>query len=362
LWTVICIKTLILQEMAIDPRIKSYKSRQTQVTFIGMILLSLLITLLYFDYQESLKYFLISFSWAFAICMTQWLGNSYINGLLDKKFSWRDHLAKRTIYGALAIIGYSASAYLLVQFIMFLLVYGSLPENMLRWTLQYSYIAILISLGISLIYTAAGFFRNWKDSQLEAERFRAEMLMYKYESLQNQINPHFLFNSFNVLSDLVYEDQQKAVDFIRQMSQLFRYVLDSRDRELVPIKEELEFLEAYRSLLQTRFEDKLTIRQEFEPGKGEMIVPMTLQLLIENCVKHNEISASQPLTVTIMRNGEYLRVVNNLQVKSAQLNSNKTGLSNIRQQFKYFTSREIVTTETDRTFSVEVPIIQTDEQ
>jgi two-component system LytT family sensor kinase len=348
-----------LQEMIKDRGIKGYKRRQALITLIGMIVLALVITLLFFDnYQDGLKDFMIAFGWSLTICMTQWLGNSYLNGLLDKRFTWKDHLVKRTIFGILAIVGYSALAYLVVQFIMYLIVYGSFPDDLLKWSLRYSYIAILISFAISLIFTAVGFFQNWKDSLLEAERVRAEMLMYKYESLQNQINPHFLFNSFNVLSDLVYEDQQKAVDFIRQMSQLFRYVLDSRDKELVPIKEELEFIKAYSSLLHSRFEEKLSIQLDVEAMEHEMIVPMTLQLLIENCVKHNEISASQPLHVHILRKGEYIRVENSVQPKPERIDSRRTGLSNIRQQFRYFTDKEILITQTDKVFAVEVPVLR----
>jgi two-component system LytT family sensor kinase len=338
---------------------KKQKRRQFWLTLVAMLVLALLITLLIFDSKgEGIKIFMTSYAWAVAICVTQWMGNSYIYGLLDKRYSWQDHLKKRAIYGSLALIGYSAFAYVVVQMIMFKLVNGALPENPVYWTLRTSYIAVLISFAVSLIFLVVAFFQYWKKSLLEAERFKAEMLQYKYEALQNQINPHFLFNSFNVLSDLVYEDQNKAIDFIKQLSQLFRYVLDSRDRELVTIKEELEFIEAFSYLLQTRFEDKLIIQQEFEAREDEMIVPMTLQLLIENCVKHNEISASQPLTVQIMRTGDYLKVENNLQLKSAGLDSKKTGLSNIRQQFKFFTDKEIVLTETDHSFSVEVPVIK----
>jgi hypothetical protein len=329
----------------------------------GILALALLIVLLFANnYVEGFREFAISYAWTLAVCVTQWLGNSYIYGLLDKKYSWQDHLVKRAIFGSLALITYSAIAYLTVQMIMYKLVLGSLPENPVSWGLRSSYVAILISFIISLIFVAIAFFQNWKKSLLEAERFKAEMLQYKYESLQNQINPHFLFNSFNVLSDLVYEDQHKAVGFITQLSQLFRYVLDSRDKELVPIREELEFLKAYNYLLQTRFEKKLNIRQEFEARENEMIVPMTLQLLIENCVKHNEISGTQPLTVQISRNGEYLKVENNLQPKPSGTDSKKTGLSNIRQQFKYFTDREIVLTETDHSYAVEVPIIKMGKQ
>ena len=343
--------------------LKKYPVRQHLINLAAMLLLALLITLFIFDSRdEGFRIFIISYVCALAICLTQSLGHSYIYKLLDKKYSWQEHLVKRAIFGSLAIIGYSAIAYLAVQMIMFMLVYGALPENPIYWALRTSYIAILISFLVSAAFVLIAFFQNWKKSLLEAERFKAEMLQYKYEALQDQINPHFLFNSFNVLSDLVYEDQKKAVAFISQMSQLFRYVLDSRDKELVPITEELEFINAYTYLLQTRFEDKLSIRQDFKAKEDEMIVPMTLQLLIENCVKHNEISGNQALTVHISRKGEYLKVENNLQLKAASSESKKTGLANIRQQYSYFTDRKIVIGESDKHFSVEVPIIKWDKQ
>ena len=325
----------------------------------GILGLALLITLLFFkNYDQGVREFILSYAWAAAISATQWLGHSYIFGLLDKKYSWKDHLLKRAIWGSLSLIIYSATAFLAVQMVMYLLIEGSLPENPVKWGLRSSYFAILISFIVSLIFVAVGFFQNWKRSLLEAERFKAEMLAYKYESLQNQINPHFLFNSFNVLSDLVYEDPKKAVGFITQLSQLFRYVLDSREKELVPVREELEFIQAYIFLLQTRFEDKLSFQWEFEASEDELIVPMTLQLLIENCVKHNEISASKPLSIRILRKGDYLKVENNLQPKSTEQASGKTGLSNITQQFKYFTDKGIIITETDHSYAVAVPLIK----
>jgi len=133
------------------------------------------------------------------------------------------------------------------------------------------------------------------------------MLAYKYESLRNQINPHFLFNSLNVLSDLVYDDQVLAIKFIRQLSDLFRYILDSRDKELVPLSEELEFIRSFTFLLKTRFEQKLTIDIEVQPGQNDYIVPMTLQLLIENAVKHNEVSEAFPLRIQIRKTGRMAR-------------------------------------------------------
>lgn len=330
-------------------------------TLAGIMGLALLTTLFFFNENyEGFRDFIVIYIWGVVVVATQWLGHSYIYGLLDKKYSWQDHLVKRAIFQILAIIAYSATAYMVVMVIMYMIVVGSLPENPVSWGLRSSYIAILVSFTVSLIFVAVAFFTNWRKAQLEAERFKSEMLMYKYEALQNQINPHFLFNSFNVLSELVYEDQKKAVRFITQLSQLFRYVLDSREKELVPVREELEFIQAYIYLLQTRFEDKLTIELDFTAMEEEMIVPMTLQLLIENCVKHNEISASQPLSIRILRKEDYIKVENTLQPLPMGAESKKTGLSNISQQYKYFTDKGIFITETDHSYAVAVPLIQSE--
>jgi hypothetical protein len=327
---------------------------------LGSMLLALIIAAFSYNYEaKSLEVFLITYGWAFAVCYTQWIGHTFFFNLLDKRISWQKQPIKRALYGSLAIIVYAVVAYILVSMLIAWIVYGEDPGATFRWGIRSSYVAIGVSFAVSIVFLSIGFFQSWKNSLLETERVKAEMLSYKYEALQNQINPHFLFNSFNVLSDLVYEDQKKAVTFIKQMSQLFRYVLDSRDKELVPISEELEFVRSFAYLLQTRFEDKLIFDIQVDAQADEMMVPMTLQFLIENCVKHNEISASKPLQIRIHRDESVFRVSNNLQLKKAGDNSTGTGLSNMVQQYSFFTARQIIIRETDKEFSVEVPIINT---
>jgi LytS/YehU family sensor histidine kinase len=235
---------------------------------------------------------------------------------------------------------------------------GKVPSQSWTWIIQAIPYTLLISFVISLVFTATGFFFAWKRSFQQAEKLKVEMLAYKYESLRNQINPHFLFNSLNVLSDLVYDDQALAVKFIRQMSDLFRYVLDSRDKELVPLREELEFIQSFIFMLKTRFEEKLIINIEVEARPEDYIVPMTLQLLIENAVKHNEVSEAFPLKITIRKTGDFLEVENNLQPKSAGDDSKKTGLKNIIQQFAFFSEKPIKIISSDERYLVRVPILK----
>jgi LytS/YehU family sensor histidine kinase len=203
-----------------------------------------------------------------------------------------------------------------------------------------------------------GFFKAWRKSVLKEAELKSEMMAHKYNALRSQINPHFLFNSFNVLSDLVYEDQAQAVNFIRQMSDLFRYVLDSRDKELVTLREELEFMNSYAGLLKTRFGDKLELNIDLPQGRDQLIVPMSLQLLIENAVKHNEVSVSKPLKVYLRQTGDYLEVENALQPKEILEESKNTGLKNIIQQFSFFTDRKVEVINNGLIFKVRIPLIQ----
>lgn len=311
---------------------------------------------------DSYQKFLLGSVWAFIICITQWSGPVVINHIIDLRIKWIDRPVLRAIVGIVAMVTYSIVAFIIVQFIMLYILYRTSPTDAWQSVSHSVIIALLISLMMSLTFTAIGFFKAWKRALIHSEKLKVEMMAYKYESLRNQINPHFLFNSFNVLSDLVYADQAMAVKFIQQMSDLFRYVLDSRDKELVPLTEEVEFMRSFSYLLKTRFEDKLEIVIDLQAAPDEFIVPMTLQLLVENAVKHNEVSEIYPLKIRISRNEDYLEVGNSLRLKNVGEDSKNTGLKNIMQQFSFFTDREIVVDDSNGKFHVRVPILKAAEK
>lgn len=338
---------------AINPYDRTWK-----LFAINLLLAFFIMVLFWNGWHKGFKYFWLSLIWAYTVCFTQWAGHVYINNAVAKRYDWLTNTWKRIVIQTTLIVGYAVVAYIVVQLSMMKLINGRLPSDPVAWMLKSSLYAVLVSFGVSLIFTTVGFFKAWKKSLLDAQAFKREMLLYKYESLQNQINPHFLFNSFNVLSDLVYEDQEKAVFFIKKLSKLFRYVLDSRDKELVPINEELKFIESFAFLLQTRFEGKLTIDLNIQADASEMVVPMALQLLLENCVKHNEISTQRPLTVSVTRSENALAIKNNLQPKPVGPDSKKVGLQNLKQQYKYFTNQEVIITESSDFFTVQIPIIK----
>lgn len=323
------------------------------------VLLSLFLILIFWNQaRNDFKTFSISFVWAFSISFTQWGGLSLIHGYIDRKLSWMETPVRKTIAQIAVFLAYSTGAFILMQLLNFYFWQGHLPSTSWPYIIRSVPYTLLVSFVISLLFTAIGFFNAWRKSFLQAEKLKVEMLAYKYESLRNQINPHFLFNSLNVLSDLVYDDQKLAVKFIRQLSDLFRYVLDSRDKELVPLADELEFMRSFTFLLKTRFEEKLLISIDVDPLPDDYIVPMTLQLLIENAVKHNEVSEAFPLSIEIRKTGDFLEVKNNLQPKSAGDDSKKTGLKNITQQFAFFSDRPIKIVSNDEFYAVRVPILK----
>ncbi|HLO91245.1 MAG TPA: histidine kinase [Lentimicrobium sp.] len=305
------------------------------------------------------KVFLLSFLWALIICSTQWVGPLLINYLLDKKIKWMERPVRRSITEIISLLTWSVSAFIIVQVVMYWLVLGLTPEQ--SWSRISAGLIITISVSsfIALFFTSIGFFKAWRRSVLKEAELQSQMLTYKYESLRNQLNPHFLFNSLNVLSDLIYSDQEQAVKFVQQLSGLFHYVLDSRDKELVTLKEEVDFLQSYIFLLNTRFGDKLKIQVNIDEKAKCYIVPMSLQLLVENAVKHNEVSERHPLKVFITSENGYLRVENVKQPKVAGEISKNTGLKNINQQYNFLTEKEIEVVETGSTFTVKIPLIKT---
>ncbi|HEX7585140.1 MAG TPA: histidine kinase [Prolixibacteraceae bacterium] len=341
----------------------SFEEKNKPIKLINYILANaalsiFLILVLMTGALQDWKSFLIAFCWAFSISFTQWTGLQFIHRYIDRKISWIETPVKKTFVQILVFLAYSIGAFILVQFFNYYVWVDLSPSKSWGSILKSLPYTLLISGVISLIFTATGFFFAWKRSFLQAEKLKVEMLAYKYESLRNQINPHFLFNSLNVLSDLVYDNQAMAVKFIQQMSDLFRYVLDSRDKELVPLKDELEFIRSYTFMLKTRFEEKLTIEIDVQPNPEDYIVPMSLQLLIENAVKHNEVSEAFPLRISIRKNTDSLEVENNVQLKNVGDDSKKTGLKNITQQYAFFSEKPIKIITSDERFLVRLPILK----
>ncbi|HXC03492.1 MAG TPA: histidine kinase, partial [Bacteroidia bacterium] len=169
---------------------------------------------------------------------------------------------------------------------------------------------------------------------------------------------HFLFNNMSVLSSLIYQDQDKAVRFVNQLSKVYRYLLDNRNNELVCLETELSFIKSYLFLLQIRFDKSLVFDLNIPPETHILrLPPLSLQMLIENAIKHNEISEDIPLCIRIRVAGDKLEVSNPIRLRMQSEESSNTGLKNIRERYQYFTNQEVEIEQHDQVFTVRIPLL-----
>lgn len=215
---------------------------------------------------------------------------------------------------------------------------------------------LMLLLGCAtLIY---GLIRQREKKLKEKERFEKDTIAFQFETLKSQINPHFLFNSFNTLAALIETDAGNAVSYVEQLSDFYRSILQYRDKDMIPLTEELQLLANYFFLQQKRYGDKLSLQVDEDLAQGNyFIAPLTLQLLMENAVKHNIISTEQPLSVRISKEHDYLVVSNNYQPKHVAERSTGTGLQNIQSRYRILTRQNISVEKDAGTFSVKIPLI-----
>ncbi len=292
----------------------------------------------------------------FCLCMWYllWRGNGLLTDLTNRRVSWIETPVKRFVIGVIITVGYTtAIIFLMMQ--AFKVIFDFHFGGNVMPTIIYS---VTITIIISLFLHGREFFLNWRKLELDAVKLRNENLTSKYESLKSQLDPHFLFNSLNVLTNLVYQDADKSARFIKQLSEVYRYVLEVRNKELVPLGAELKFVESYLFLQQIRFGDKLKVDNRLEGVEG-LIPPLALQILVENAIKHNVISEDDPLTISMFVADKYIVVRNNLQ-KKLRLTEGSTGigLDNISKRYEFLSDQKIIIEETNTSFVVRLPLLE----
>jgi two-component system, LytTR family, sensor kinase len=303
----------------------------------------------------------IFFDFAITISITIviWEGNLIIDKQFDKFLPWQIKPLKRAIIHLITIIIFSAVGIYLSMLTFDTLVCSLPAATKDSFMLIATVLGVLISIIILSIQIGFQFFHNWKKSLVEVEKYKTESLQAQLQNLKSQINPHFLFNNMSVLSSLVYKDQDKAVEFINQLSKVYRYLLDSKDAELVTVEEEMAFIKSYTYLLKIRFDTNIHFKVNVdEASLKKMIPPMSIQVLVENTIKHNEVSGEQPLTVFIQTEEDKLSVINNLQLRKNHEVSLKTGLKNIKDRYSYFTEKSVDVINDSLTFTVKIPLLQ----
>ncbi len=292
------------------------------------------------------------------ITIIVWEGNLRIDTLMNLKFPWEKSPAKRILFHLPISMLFSAfSIYLsMLAFDKFVCALPSEAKDAFMGTAIV--MGILVTFIILTIEISTLFFGNWKRSLIEIEKYKTENLQAQLQNLKDQLNPHFLFNNLSVLSSLVYIDQDKAVGFINQLSKVYRYLLDNRNCELVRLDSELTFIQSYTYLIQIRFDKNIAFDIDIPKEKMHlMLPPLSLQMLVENAIKHNEISNEMPLKIIIKMNDDMIEVSNNLQLRTTTEESSKTGLQNIKDRYKFFTEKQVEVFENGNSFIVKIPLL-----
>ncbi|MEM8568208.1 MAG: sensor histidine kinase [Bacteroidota bacterium] len=299
---------------------------------------------------ELLKY-------AIFISATLWITLSKGNGLVDYVislyFSWLKEPVKRLIT---SLIGHTAYTVLMVLALQY--TFKEFLELDIGDTATVIIISVGISLSITFIMHSRRFLKSWRHLAVESERIKKEAISAKYEALKNQVNPHFLFNSLNALTNLVYEDADLSAKFIKKLSEVYRYVLETREKETVSLKHELEFVQSFIFLQKIRHEDSLVFVIEEMEMADLQVVPLSIQMLAENALKHNVVSEDEPLIIRIYKDQEFIAVENNLQKKNIlKEESSGVGLENIKARYHMLSSGEVEIKEENHLFTVKLPLI-----
>jgi two-component system, LytTR family, sensor kinase len=314
-------------------------------------------------FQKPPYFTLMTFFTTFIITAAIWIGNRYIMIWARRRYPQFEQVRRRMLVQSLVMLGYTIIAtnflgYLLHDYCN--LAYIGYPGHTAQdIIINSNNAAIFSSLTLVAIYESIYFMNELRESIEEKELLKRESLQAQLNALKTQVNPHFLFNNLNTLTSVIPDNPKQAVDFVQQLSKVYRHILEVKDEKTIPLKDELDVLRAYAFLLKTRFGDNLDINIDVADGKMQKkIVPLSLQLLMENAIKHNIVSSDKPLKIDVYAVNGTLIVSNNLQKKNQVFESTGIGLDNIRNRYKLLSDRIVEVTESNTNFTVSIPLIE----
>lgn len=287
-------------------------------------------------------------------------GGYLIEDYFDQRISWIQYPVKRLLLECTCYLIYVFALSFTIIFVYSLLVRQSFTLENIPWKglVHWTKFPMRVSFVISFIFISRSFLMEWRKAAIEAEQLKTERFAQQYQSLKDQLNPHFLFNSLNVLSNLVYESPEASARFIRQLSRIYRYVLDVQHEELVPLEKELNFAGDYLALQKIRFEEGLQYHIRVHKDVKGNLPPLSLQLLLENAIKHNVASKQNPLHIEIKAENDVLVVENNLQPKSSlPEESAGIGLANISKRYELLSERNVMVSGEGGRFVVKLPVL-----
>ncbi len=288
-----------------------------------------------------------------------WKGNQYLSEYIETKISWLEAPAKRFWVGFVVMVVYTTSMASIIYYLFYIVYLGnSLSDIKTSGIVVNLIMPVFTTMLIMSFLFGREFFISWRQAAINLEKLKSEQLASQYETLKSQVNPHFLFNSLNVLTSLVHQQPDTAVKFIKKLSEVYRFVLDSRKQEVVDLQTELKFVKDYMYLQKIRFGENLNCKMDV-PAElmSKMVPPLSIQMLVENAIKHNEVSEEFPLSIQISASGEEIVVSNSVRPKSNKEPSSGYGLDNIKDRYEFLSGRKVAIAAGKDKFEVRLPLL-----
>ncbi|MDP4149201.1 MAG: histidine kinase [Bacteroidota bacterium] len=333
----------------------------TWLMVIGILVLGFIIPIVFFGARFGIHpYFRGIF---FFTCLVTtaciWIGNRYILIWARTRYPEFEQVRQRHRIQYRVMFLFTLIANNLLGFLFRDICRADLPgRSPMDILINCNFAALICSLTVVAIYESIYFMAELKKSVQEKELLKRESLVAQWNALKTQVNPHFLFNNLNTLSSIIPDNPGQAVDFVQELSKVYRHILEVRDEQSILLSEELDVLKAYAFLLKTRFGENLSISIRVPADRlQQKIVPLSLQILMENAIKHNIVSSAKPLQIDVFAENGRLVVRNTLQKRHQSNESTGIGLDNIRNRYKLLGGREVDVKEDASSFTVSIPLI-----
>lgn len=332
-----------------------------RATVVGIIIFLLIVTLQILNgigFNSPAEIFMMFF-YTMIYSLVLFFINVYYFRFLLKTFSDGVFKAKNIFKGAVGAILITLVALFFIRFFIEILIEGkNIYGFFLNEKIENYLLPFLISVMVTAVFYTIYYYRNKQEAKVVEHKIKAGKASAQFDALKSQLDPHFLFNSLNVLTGLIEENPQAATQYTTTLSRVYRYVLEHKNKNLVSIKEEIDFAKLYMTLLSVRFSDSIDFRAPEELKNPEArVAPLSLQLLLENAVKHNQLTPAKKLKISIEETDDYLVVGNNLQEKTSLKGSTGFGLKNIKERFKHWTDLPVEVRKTPTEFRVSLPLI-----
>jgi len=305
-------------------------------------------------------YSLIELGISFIFTITIWFGNRFIWHKFLQFYPGYPNTIRRLVRQIPTSMIYTISINIILLF-LFVEDFQELKTYMpnVPWYISCNWFSVFMAALILSLYESNYFFSEWKKNIQKTEALAHAHTQTQFEALKKQLDPHFLFNSLNTLASLIDIHNKPAQQYLERLSDVYRYVLETRNKTTVTVAEEIHFLEAFVYLIKVRYRDNIIIEQNIPDDTYHTHIPaLSLQILVENAIKHNIISQNKPLHIQINREGDHIVVVNNKQIKQTLGISTKVGLQNIIDRYQLLDSNHVEVLDAESTFTVKLPLIK----